>query len=317
MAYADKVMGKEQTRFGTVPELELELLCNEIQDADWREVIERSSLPEIRRKRDWFTDEKKGYPYLIIPCNGTVSALEIGAGSGVISEVMARRFSKVIALEYSKNLTKFLSARFSNGFNSNVKVVRGDGVKLPFQRKTFDLVVVNGVLEWVPEFLENCSPYGVQLMFLEGVRAVLKDGGSLGVAIENRFYFRHFLGQSPHGEPRFAAVLPRWMGNIISRLKRLGPYRNHIYSYWGYKRLLKSAGFRNVQIYMVLPSYYNPRALVSMKGEACRVFLKDYIGSNILENPEISILKKVMYYLLNRFGLFKFLGHSFFISAER
>jgi ubiquinone/menaquinone biosynthesis C-methylase UbiE len=305
------------SKFGTLPQEELELLCNAIKDTPWRQVIENMDLPVLGQKRDWFTNVRKAYPYRILPLVEKGKVLDIGAGSGVISETIAKDFSSVIAFDYSPELIEFMRKRFFQDGLDNIKIVRADAVKLPFREDCFDLVIVNGVLEWIPDFTPQTNPYRAQIDFLKNVHFILKKRGMVGLAIENRFYFRHFQGLSPHGEGAFVAILPRFMATLITRLKEKKQYRNYIYSYWGYKRLLRKAGFRKINIYVAVPSYYDPHAIISTQKESSRVFFNEYFKEHFLNNPKIGITKKTVYYLLNYMNLFRYLEHSFFITGEK
>ena len=305
------------SRFGSLPREELEFLSNAIETTPWRKVIEESDLPVIKQKRDWFTNARKGYPYRILPLLEKKIALDIGAGSGVISDTIAKDFSSVVAFDYSPELTKFMRKRFFTDGLKNIEVVRGNAANLPFRRESIDLMIVNGVLEWIPDFSLETNPHKAQINFLKAAYSILKNNGILGIAIENRFYFRHFQGLSPHGEPPFVPVLPRFFANMITRLKNDKLYRNYIYSYWGYKRLLRKAGFRKINIYLAVPSYYDPRVIISTQKKSSRVFFTEYFREQFLNNPKIGFAKKAAYYLLNYMNLFRYIEHSFFITSEK
>ena len=71
----------------------------------------------------------------------------------------------------------------------NITPIHASVWDLPFDKSSFDCVVMNGVLEWVGEWFDDCSPREVQLKALERRRELLKPGGTLFVAIENRIGF--------------------------------------------------------------------------------------------------------------------------------
>ena len=80
----------------------------------------------------------------------------------------------------------------------------------------YDVAVVNGVLEWIPEegyidlgnyygkynsksYTSGSSPRHQHIQFLMNVRNSLTPGGRLLLAIENRYDFRLFFGlKDPH-----------------------------------------------------------------------------------------------------------------------
>ena len=308
---------RTNSRFGTLPREELAFLCEAVKDTPWRQVIENMDLPVLKQKQDWFINPRKGYPYRILPLVEKRLALDIGAGSGVISSTIAQDFSSVVAFEYLPELVTFMKKRFSEDGLKGIHLVRGDAVTLPFHEECFDLVIVNGVLEWVPDFVPKVNPCKAQIEFLTNVRALLRRKGMVGIAIENRLYYRHFQGMSPHGESSYTVILPRILTNLIRRLRKESQYRNYIYSYWGYRHLLKKAGYRNVQIYLVLPSYYDPHMIVSTQKRPSQAFFEEYFRDRFSENDETRFSKRVTYYLLNKMNLFRYLEHSFLITAEK
>jgi hypothetical protein len=52
--------------------------------------------------------------------------------------------------------------------------------------------------------------------------------------------------------------MPRWIANLISKWKLKRPYVNYLYSFKKLKKLLKSVGFSEVDLYMAYPHYHAP-----------------------------------------------------------
>ena len=73
-------------------------------------------------------------------------------------------------------------------------IVRGNASQLPFPDDFFDLVVCNGVLEWIGVINDTVEPREAQIAFLQEVKRVLSRRGCLYVGIENRFGLPFFLG---------------------------------------------------------------------------------------------------------------------------
>lgn len=62
--------------------------------------------------------------------------LEIGAGRGILTEVLAERVKRVVAIELDQNLVHGLQQRFAK--NANVEIIRGDALRwIPEQRDRF------------------------------------------------------------------------------------------------------------------------------------------------------------------------------------
>lgn len=304
----DERATSQTPRQGTLPERELETLLSEIRrGTPWRSALEQLALPYLSTKRQWFTNVHKARFYLGL-VSSRESALDIGAGSGVIAAGFAAGgFRRAVALEQDPGWCNFMRLRYQQDGLSQVEVVQGSAVpRLPFPDGSFDLVAVNGVLEWIPEGSQANSPREAQLTFLREVRRVLRPGGSIGVAIENRLYLRNFLGDTPHNEPPFVVIMPRWIGSAVTRIVQGKPYRTWIYSYWGYQRLLRDAGFNNVSVQQMLPSYHTPEQVVAVTdARATRTSFGAPRG-----------LRGTLMRALTSSGLLGYLSHSFCIGAR-
>lgn len=298
--------------FGTVSEDALLRLINDSRDDYWKNVLERSVNEIITCKRSWFENQRKGYFYLTFPCVSDARALDIGAGSGIISEVMSKRFQEVIALEYNPNFIEFMRLRFEQEKKTNIRLVRANGLQLPFRENSFDLIVVNGVLEWLPNFLPNQNPYKTQINFLKSCLKKLKNGGNLVLAIENRFCFNYFFGATPHGDIPFTTVLPRPLANFISKTVSNKPYLNYIYSPLGYKRILKKAGYHNAELFVILPDYSNPKTIVPFVRND--LLVNEIMSSCSLPNNRA---KRILYIFLLKARLLRYLINSFYVVGQK
>lgn len=302
---------KDKTQKGTLPDDELDLLLNFMEKNDWNKSFDELALPILGKKKDWFTNLGRGEYYKNIELEEKLRVLDVGAGAGVISQSLASVFNEVYSLEFNSKWVKFLKKRFQQEMINNVNVIRGNAVEFPFAKQSFDLVVVNGVLEWVADFARNSRTADVQQKFLKDIYGLLKTGGKVGIAIENRYYLRWFLGLSPHGEPPYVALMPRKLANFVSKRKQNKEYRNYIYGYYGYKKLLRNAGYKNIEIKLAVPNYYNPTDVISINKESQRVLFK---RSSLNDSKNVSFKTVVKW--LTQLGWLGYFEHSFYISAE-
>lgn len=294
-------------RQGTLPNREIDSLVAAVRAGEpWRQALERLELPELSRKRHWFTDPRKAQFYLGLKPAGNREAVDIGSGSGVIAAGLAGAFKQVTALEQDAVWCDFMRLRYQQDGLGNVDVVEKGALPLPFADGRFDLVVVNGVLEWIPEAEPRGTPRDVQLNFLRDIRSKLAPGGALGIAIENRWYIEHFRGLTPHGEPPYCPVLPR--GMAVNRCRRLTgrDYRTWIYGEQDYYRLLRDAGFGQVEVKIVLPTYHEPAEVIGFDNVAK---LRAYF-------PSSNALRSAVLGLFGATGKLGQLVHSFYISAR-
>jgi len=297
---------------GTLDPRDLRSLIEKSRDGNWREVLRRSENLGLQRKRNWFENRRKGLFYLNLGCPPGGSALDIGAGSGIVSEVLADYYRTVYALDYNEDFIEFLKLRFIQGGKRNVRVVRGNALELPLRDCSLDLAVLNGVLEWTPSFRPANDPYATQQEALRECFRVLRPGGKIAIAIENRYYLHFLRGSTPHGDYPFTTVLPRALANWLNLRVRGAPYRNYIHSSVGYRRLLESAAFRSIERYVILPDYHNPLLVVGFQDN--RMFARALSSGEFLSESPI---KRMIRHALGRVGLAKHLVHSFYVVGTR
>jgi SAM-dependent methyltransferase len=138
----------------------------------------------------------------------------------------------------------------------NIQSVCANAVELPFAENTFDLVILNGVLEWTGLADPNENPLVLHKKIIKKIHHILKPGGKLYIGIENRFGIDCLMGvKDPHSGLRFVTVLPRWLADIYSKSKRGHRYSEITHSYWGMKKLLRTSGFKRTEFFIPLPNY--------------------------------------------------------------
>jgi malonyl-CoA O-methyltransferase len=100
---------------------------------------------------------------------GKQSILEIGSGSGFLTEQLVNRDFRVYACDLAHGMNRFLQDKLSTGFpNAPVSILTGDAEHLPFVSEHFDTVASNLCFQWVD---------GLSKVFPEVMR-VLVPGGS-------------------------------------------------------------------------------------------------------------------------------------------
>jgi SAM-dependent methyltransferase/uncharacterized protein YbaR (Trm112 family) len=189
--------------------------------------------------------------------------LDHGCGWGNQSFHLAQKARRVVSMDLVGHRAKFTEIRAAQEGSANVvPVVSGDYERLPFRDGTFDAVLLNGVLEWVPCVLDG-NPKAIQEKRLREIVRVLKPAGQLVWAIENRFWYRYFLGNPEvHTGVHWASLVPRWVANFLARRKGRPGFRTLTYSLRGSIRLLRRAGFASVEPFVTLPEYNFPDIIV-------------------------------------------------------
>ncbi len=208
---------------------------------------------------------RAGWKFLL-PVGPDARVLDVGCGWGTLAYDLAKSCRSVTAIDSTPQRMQFLNLRAAKeGMEGLQCVCAGDGLYLPFEDRSFDIAILNGVLEWVP-CNEQGNPREVQLAFLREIRRVLGKSGVLYMAIENRYAWKTwFRNADGHTGLRFVAWLPRKLADWYSRLRGQGPYRNYLYGKHQYERLLREAGFGQSQFYVPLPGYHHPLEMVPAK----------------------------------------------------
>ncbi len=200
--------------------------------------------------------------------------------------------------------------RFRQERLDNVKILRSSLWSLPFAAGSFDLAAMNGVLEWVAEGLAG-DPGQLQEAALKNVFRMLRPGGYLYLGIENRLSMGYFRGwPDPHCGLPFVTILPRPLAHWYARRKGHNGYRNYLYSSRGYRKLLRKAGFSQIEIYLALPSYNHPRMLLPLDRNIFSYYSRTFAGSP-------GRLRDFVKNALLRTGMLQYFEYSFAIVARK
>ena len=235
----------------------------------------------------YILEEKRMGGMYLLNLKGTERVLDIGCGWGGFSIKIYPYVKEVHSLDLTLDRLLFLKYRaMHKKFNNIFLTCAGDRPIIPFKDKFFDIIIINGVLEWIPASIKG-NPQEVQKNFLKEVRRILKSEGQIYFAIENRFNYKYILGNpDDHSGLKYASLLPRNLANIYSLLARNKPYNTYTYSYGKYIKLLKNTGFKNIYGFSALPNYRYPTKIIPL----CR---KDIFYKKNYHNYKILIKDKV------------------------
>ncbi|MCA9989067.1 MAG: methyltransferase domain-containing protein [Anaerolineales bacterium] len=226
--------------------------------------------------------DKNGQPKPLSACR----VLEIGSGYGAITAGLAAHCGEVVAVDATAELLEFVALRTTQEGFTNVTFAHIDPLdfnRLPFARETFDLIVLNGVLEYVGTADEGRDPYEVQLATLIHLRNLLQPGGQIFIGIENRLSGFSFLGMRDHSGFPFTNLMPRRLADLTTRLLLRFPYRTYTYSRRGYETLLRTAGLPASRFYLPIPSYRQPDVILDATN---RVEIRNWINHE-LDNQQV------------------------------
>ncbi len=100
-------------------------------------------------------------------------------------------------------------------------------LRLPFPDASVDIVLLNGVLEWMGAAVINVSPARIQLEALKEIRRVLKPEGVIYIGIENR-YSESTCGAKEYTGASFCRFTARIITNFYKNCH--GPRTSHIFT---------------------------------------------------------------------------------------
>lgn len=214
----------------------------------------------------------------LLQLNGTETVIDLGCMWGALSIPLAKQVKQVVSVDQTLETLKFASKRAQEQNLNNIVFINSNLRHFSIEENAFDIAIVNGVMEWIPEtneiivdeYLEKSkrSPSGqnpreIQLKFLKGIKQGLRKNGKIYLAIENRYDYKMFFGEEdPHSGLLFTTILPKSFANIISLLFRRRRYKTWIYSFNETIKLLKEAGFNNFQTYSCWPNYRMPDHII-------------------------------------------------------
>lgn len=159
-----------------------------------------------------------------LPSSGT--ALDVGCGTGAGIIPMAAEFRQVVGLDIRMSSLIVAKKLVERHRLSNVTLVRGSALCMPFPNSLFDYITAINVLEHIFD----------PAAMLREIRRVLGEGGAFAGDSRNRF---DLLFPEPHARLRFVGFLPRrWMGRYVRWRRGMSYETTHLLSYADLHRAL-------------------------------------------------------------------------------
>jgi SAM-dependent methyltransferase len=264
--------------FGEVSQAEMKTLIQLASQTNWRTAIRtrfKESNTELYR---YAADLNRASWIPLLPIGPNSTVLDIGSGLGALTHALALNYERVVSMEPITERVRFTRIRLEQEGLTNVDLIQTTIDAMPFHDQTFDLIVLNGILEWVAAWRNTGDPRNVQLDVLRKVRRLLKPGGVLLIGIENRIGFESFLGRVDHSGLSFTGLMPRWVASLYLKMRRPGfhrtlldsslGYRTYTYSPSGYSRLLREAGFASVDHWWPRDGYNLPHVMYRIADQA-------------------------------------------------
>ena len=254
-----------------------EAVLAQAKEKGWRQSIAGMG----KDRAEWIAGDNRFTLSVLSSPKGRV--LDCGCGWGGLTFWLVEEFDEVHAFDCSLDGLQFIRLRSEQEGISNVKTAQGNILSPPYANDFFDVVVLNGVLEWVGTFSDEHPPEQLQETALREIVRVLRPQGTLFLAIENRYGLQYFLGyKEEHIGLRFISLLPRWLANAYHRIRRGKDFRALTHSRAALERMLRKCGFAEMTWLFVHPSYRRTRLAATLNSPSGLKFL---IGHFLFEEP--------------------------------
>lgn len=305
--------GKEEFWWNQIDREDMLKILEVAANKGWRSALRDELLP--------LTDEY-AYKYALLESRADwhfllnlapeARVLDVGCGWGPVTISLARHYSEVFGIDPNLLTLNFLQIRADQENLTNIVLAKTDPLEwnnLPFEPGFFDLVVLNGVLEWVGSARYDKPPNFYQRNALLEIKRILKPNGKIYLGIENRFSCGNFMGNKAHNGVPFADILPRPMANNLSRLfGHQEGFRTYTYSLNGYRKLFTDCGFSVQSEYFPYPDYRFPNSIIPINDNK---FMLHWAQTHL------SGFKSYLYRFATKMGLAPFFIYSYGMIAER
>lgn len=205
--------------------------------------------------------------------NRNLKVLELGAGCGAVTRWLGEHFSEVYAVEGSVERARLARQRCHD--LDHVKVFSANFLDVEWDTP-FDVVTLIGVLEYSSSYhpVHKGNPLQASLATLKHVRGLLKDGGMLVLAIENKFGMKYFSGaKEDHSGRYFDGIqgYPGHSGAVTFGFSEL-------------RRLLNEAGFGSIDVYLPFPDYKHATTMINGQVDSSQYYLHNWIETPFPES---------------------------------
>lgn len=142
---------------------------------------------------------------------GALSLLDVGASTGIMTEVYAERFARTVGVDIDDAAIRSARAMGVAG----ATFVLGDSMHLPFADGAFDVAICTHIYEHVPD----------AVLLMDEIYRVLAPGGACYFAAGNRLRL-----MEPHYRLPLLSVIPKLVADRYLRLVRRGDhyYETHL-----------------------------------------------------------------------------------------
>lgn len=229
---------------------------------------------------------------------GTEEVLEIGSGCGAVTGLLAEKCAHVDCNDISPRRSEINATRHADFDNIDIHVCNFTDMDLT---KQYDVITLIGVLEYAESYVPGENPYEAMLAL---VRPMLREGGTLFVAIENKFGLKYWAGCKEDHTGLFYEGIEGYTHS--AGVKTFSRDR--------LQALLRGAGF-STEFYYPMPDYKFAWQVFSDQRLPRRGDLRE-LRHNYDTDRLVSFDEQKVYDQLIDEGMFPFFANSFLAVAK-
>lgn len=263
----------DKSYWGEISQVRMHQLLNDIKELGFDKAVYKFVLENPNYNFNLLSHSRLDWIFHKIDYNHNGRYLDVGSGLGTLPFLASKIFKEVYSVENIYERVQFQTELIKHRGIKNIFIFRSTAMQLPFKSNFFDFICVNGVLEWIGLSNVKKNPKRIQIQFLNELKRILKPNGTLYIGIENRLAPKFFSGAIDHSGFPYTSLMPRVLANLFVKIKdkpaqhftteeekkaKLKKYSTYTYTYQGYKKLLKRAGFTNIDIFYVTADYNEP-----------------------------------------------------------
>lgn len=284
-----------------------DLYCDGSVEDEILDIVSEYSADEydriIEEKKNWAVmyhlSESRKNIISWYPLNKNMKVLEIGSGCGAVTGALAEGAGSVKCVELSKKRSTINALRNSRYNNIEIMVGNFQDIEKGIDEK-YDIVTLIGVLEYAEAYIGADNPYEE---FLRRAGNMLKKGGRLLIAIENKLGMKYWAGCKEDHLNRYYESIEGY--SKTSGVKTFGKAE--------LEKLFKSAGFDEFRFYYPYPDYKFAECIYSddylPKTGELNNNLRNFDNNRMITFDESKAFDSVI-----KNGLFPQFSNSFFVE---
>lgn len=235
------------------------------------------------------------------PFRKDASVLEIGCGCGAITGLLCDCCRKVTAVELSRRRATATQLRCRE--KDNLEVIVGNLNDIEFEEK-FDYITLIGVFEYQGAYTDSKHPYKD---FLIKIKSLLKEGGKLLIAIENKYGIKYWCG-----------AVEDHTGIPFDGLNQydLSDGKVQTFAKAELAELLEESGYTDSFFYFPMPDYKLPTVIYSEKYMPRNEYMENMTPYYVPSNQTLLIKETEIYKDIIKNHVFDFLANSFLVECS-